>query len=90
MSLDEFKAWRDGYLAAKGKGKLTDKDYAAILAKLDEVHAGPCGCCRPWIIYTTPQISPTITTSPFWSNGSSSNFTLMANAGSTGSSGEAA
>lgn len=89
MTLNEFKAWQDGYVTAKNK-KLTDKDYAAILKMLDEVRPDPCGCyhCRnPWVIYTAPtytaptytapvDISPTIR----WTN-SSDNLTLATHAG---------
>ena len=93
MTLDEFKAWRDGYSQAK-RGKLTDKDYAVILQKLDEVSPGhSCRCwrCSPFTSYTiTNPVTPTITpftyeitdgSRPLRSNVVMGSFTLTANAG---------
>jgi len=83
MTLDEFKAWKDGYTEAR-RGKLTEKDYAKILSKMDEVQPASCGCWHYHYISTPTwtnqtigapiDITPTIT----YGNGSGDDVTYRA------------
>ena len=64
MTINEFKAWLDGYVQAKG-GQLNALDIGSIKAKLDEVIA-PIEPFTPYIpTYPSPWVIPTTPVNPW-------------------------